>query len=250
MNMEELLLDYIEGQLSETEMKRVETMLKEQTGLRQKLADMQRLQQLMQSDISLPPSEASTIRFRQWLPEEAAPLKLQVRFRSWNKSWAVAASVLLVLSIAFLIHNQQQMSQMQQELFAQRQMMLDLLTQESVSGRVQAVHLAMDVPQVDEDLLNTLGKVLQSDQNATVQLTAIDALRQSADEPKARQILLTTLEDENQSAIVKIAIIQALLQLDERDLIPKLHQLINHPMAAQPVKDEAYHALIQMGEPL
>ncbi|MEM1326045.1 MAG: HEAT repeat domain-containing protein [Bacteroidota bacterium] len=247
--MEEILINYIDQTLSAEERAKVEVMLKTQPGLRQKLAEMQQLNALMQQEKMLEPSTASKDRFEVWLAEEKSP-NLTVRFRNWNKQWAIAASILLILSLAFLINNQRQMSTMQQELMAQRQMMFDLLTQESVSGRVQAVRLAMDAPQADEALLSTLEKVLQTDKNATVQLTAIDALQQFSNQPEVQQILLNALQNEEHKAVVKIALIHTLIDFKNQPVVDELQKLINHPMSAQAVKDEAHFALIQLGEPL
>lgn len=249
MNMEELLLGYIEDDLSPDQRVTVEALLATQAGLRQQLAELQKLQQLIQESPKLSPSAASKSNFQEWLDQTEVQPTLRVRFKKWIQPWMVAASLLLLVAAVFLIQNQRQMNALQAELQQQQQLMFALLTNESVSGRVQAVHLAMKQPKADEDLLKTLKKVLNTDKNSTVQLTAIDALCQFSEQAEARQIMLETLDTE-QKPIIKIALIQALIQLEERAVIPELQKLINHPMSEKPVKDEAYHGLIRLGEPI
>lgn len=257
---EEKLLDYLEGTLSKEEREQVEDQLQEDAILQAKLVEMQQLTGFMESAVNFPTSKRLDDDFYEMLDQEAsvsAPItKVIPMRRRFSREWQIAAGFLLLFSLltGILIMNNQQhqreIAMMQQTLEQNQQMMFNLLQGESPSARIKAVNFSTQKPQTTNTAtFEVLAKVLTTDENLNVRLAALDALTQVEDSPAIRRILIEALEKQNEP-IIQIALIQALVQLEEKGVVPHLQELINHPMLEKPVKDEAYNGLIQLGEPI
>ncbi|MEM6697183.1 MAG: HEAT repeat domain-containing protein [Bacteroidota bacterium] len=257
---EEKLIDYLDGKLSIEEQQEVEQCLQEDIALQAQLAEMQQLQNLMENALNLSTSQQLDDRFYQMLNAEAnknaQTAKVIPMRRRFTREWQIAAGFLLLFSFltGVLLLNKQQhqreMAMMEKALEQNQQMIFNLLEGESPSARIKAVNFSTQSPQTaNTATFEVLAKVLNSDDNLNVRLAALDALTQFADSTEVRKILVEALEKQREP-ITQIALIQALVQLEEKGVVPKLQELINHPMLEKPVKDEAYNGLIQLGEPI
>ncbi|MEM8528101.1 MAG: HEAT repeat domain-containing protein [Bacteroidota bacterium] len=255
---EEKLLDYLDGTLSAKERTQLEQQLQNDATLRARLVEMQELQNWMESTPNLPTRKRLDDQFYQMLEAEASTNIQEARViplrRRFAKQWQIAAGFLLLFSLltgVLVMNNQQhkqEMAMMQQTLEQNQQMMFHLLEGESPSARIKAVNFSTQTPQTaNTATFEVLAKVLNTDDNLNVRLAALDALTQFADSKEVRKILIEALAQQNEP-ITQIALIQALVQLEEKEVVPKLQELINHPNLEKPVKDEAYNGLIQLGE--
>ncbi|MEN0045883.1 MAG: HEAT repeat domain-containing protein [Bacteroidota bacterium] len=255
---EEKLIDYLDGKLSIEEQQEVEQCLQEDIALQAQLAEMQQLQNLMENALNLSTSQQLDDRFYQMLNAEAnknaQTAKVIPMRRRFMREWQIAAGFLLLFSLltGVLLLNKQQhqreMAMMEKALEQNQQMIFNLLEGESPSARIKAVNFSTQSPQTaNTATFEVLAKVLNSDDNLNVRLAALDALTQFADSTEVRKILVEALEKQREP-ITQIALIQALVQLEEKGVVPHLQELINHPMLEKPVKDEAYNGLIQLGE--
>jgi len=256
--MEEKLLDYLDGTLSTEERQHIEQQLHEDSALQAKLEQMQQLRSLMAKDMPLQISKRLDDNFYQMLSLESTasntPAKVIPLRKRFSREWQIAAGFLLMFSLltgVLLMNNnqhRQEMVLMQQTLKQNQQMMFNLLEGESASARIKAVNFSTLSPaNANTETFEALAKVLNSDDNLNVRLAALDALTQFVDSPEIRKILIEALEKQNEP-ITQIALIQALVQLKEKGVVPQLQNLINHPNLEKPVKDEAYNGLIQLGE--
>jgi len=258
--MEEKLLDYLEGTLSMEEQEKLEQQLQTDESLRVQLAEMQELQSCIESAPNLSTSKRLDNNFYQMLEhaasENSQTAKVIPMRQRFAREWQIAAGFLLLFSLltgVLLMNNQQhqrEMAMMEKALEQNQQMMFNLLEGESPSARIKAVNFSTATPQAaNSATFEVLAKVLTTDDNLNVRLAALDALAQFSDLQEVRNILIEALEKQNEP-ITQIALIQALVQLEEKGVVPHLQELINHPMLKKPVKDEAYNGLIQLGEPI
>ncbi|MEL6717178.1 MAG: HEAT repeat domain-containing protein [Bacteroidota bacterium] len=258
--MEEKLLDYLEGTLSTREKVEVEQQLSMDASLRAQLAEIQQLQNLIGNEANLSTSKRLDDNFYQMLATEENAIGTNTKVvpmrRRFTREWQIAAGFLLIFSLltgVLMMNNQQhqrEMAMMEKALEQNQQMMFNLLEGESPSARIKAVNFSTQTPQTaNTATYEVLAKVLNTDDNLNVRLAALDALTQFADSEEVRKILIEALAKQKEP-ITQIALIQALVQLEEKGVVPKLQELIDHPMSEKLVKDEAYNGLIQLGEPI
>jgi len=88
------------------------------------------------------------------------------------------------------------------------------LQRDSASERLRGVGWIQAHGESNQDLIDALRLVLENDDNVNVKLAAIDALARFAAEPSVRLALIQSLE-RPQSPLVRIALIEKLVPLDE-----------------------------------
>ncbi|MEM9884965.1 MAG: HEAT repeat domain-containing protein [Bacteroidota bacterium] len=256
MIKEDQLLDYLDGTLSKQATAEVEQHLNNNPDLKEKLEQMRLLHDWMQADTTLPTSDALDQKFQHFLAQEkttASRTKIRSLHTTFRKEWAIAAGFLLLASLAIgvlLLNNQQyksDLSMVQHQLEENQKIIMNLLSEESASGRIRAVNLTIAQPQnASTATFQVLADVINKDENLNVRLAAIEALQQFSEIEEVRTLLVDALKNQEEP-ITQIALIQALVQLEEERIVPHLQELINHPILEQPVKDEAYNGLLQMG---
>ncbi len=249
--IEDLLIDYLSGELDDEEMRRISKDLQNSSELR---AHLERLRNLQQAVIDLPtvhPSNALHANFEAMLKREKEALARDQKILSISRSktnrvlWmGIAASIILAIGIfigrtlEFRSLHQEQMIAMQTELEKTKSNMEQLMQQQSTLNRIKAVSLTYELPEIDEEIIRNLEHLINTDESANVRLAALDALQQMANQPIVKEVLVNALLNQSQP-VVQIALINALVELKETAAIPHLENLIENPAILDKVKDEA-----------
>ncbi|WP_420387481.1 HEAT repeat domain-containing protein [Roseivirga sp.] len=172
------------------------------------------------------------------------PINRSANFFTWT--YRVAAAAVLVL-VGFWIGGQ---FSTDSDVDAIRQELADLKSQlqsNSASGRLQAVSNVSGSDQSSEELVLTLEAVMKNDPNMHVRTKAVEALAKMGKSRGVVSALSGALLEETEPA-VQIAIIEALVGLEEREAIGSLEKLTENEEVLKEVKDEAYIGIFKLKE--
>ena len=197
------------------------------------------------------------------IPEEMPPPRMRARFHDmmaketkqssnaspwiWRIAAAAAISVFGFAAGRYFPHEQaNEISSLRREVHDIREMFaLSLLQQQSASDRLRGVSFAYQMEKGDSQLREVLLETLNSDSSVDVRLAAIDALRRMAAQPPVRQGFLDSL-DRPQSPLVQIALIDAVVELNDRKSVTVLRKLQTISDVDDLVKQRARWGLDQM----
>ncbi len=159
------------------------------------------------------------------------------------------AAVLLTVGVLggyFLkpsVSNRDELAQLREEVHDMRQMVtVSLLKQQSAVERLKGVSWSNQVVHPDQELLSALLQTLNYDPNVDVRLAAVDALYRFSSDPTVRKGLIETLSRQD-SPLVQIAVIDLLVQLQERQSIDVLKRLTRDQELNQAVRQRAQWGL-------
>jgi HEAT repeat protein len=120
-----------------------------------------------------------------------------------------------------------------------RQMVsMSLLNEPSSSDRIRGVGFSKQIDQPTETLLTTLLSTLNSDPNVNVRLAAVDAMILFRDRSGVRDELIQSLSRQT-SPLVQIALIDLLVQIQEKKALEALRRLIEDEKINPTVKAHA-----------
>jgi anti-sigma factor RsiW len=141
----------------------------------------------------------------------------------------------------------QEMAQLQGQVENLRQLVaLSLLQQQSPSARLRGVTYSYQVAQPDEQVQQALLHAVNHDSNVNVRLSAVDALAKFANDPGVRRGLTDSLATQD-SPLVQVALIDLLVQLDEKDAVSAMRKLAQDNSVDQEVRQRAASAAEKLG---
>lgn len=121
----------------------------------------------------------------------------------------------------------QQLDRLSGEVSQMREvMMLSLLDNDSVTERLKAVNVSMEMQPADNKVADALLKTLQSDPNVNVRLAAIEALLHHASQPRVREGLVNAISMQK-SPVIQAALADAMLMLQEKRSVEKFKKLLD-----------------------
>jgi hypothetical protein len=167
--------------------------------------------------------------------------------------WKLAAAAAVFVAVGVGLGRAWPDTQMQEELAFLRDelrtvrhvMTLSLIQQASATERLQAVATAALIDQPDAQVRDALLEALASDGNVNVRLAAIDALRGLATDQRVGAQLIDSAGDQD-SPMVQVAVIDALVERKQRSAEPALRAIANDAKAAAVVRERARWALGQL----
>ncbi len=122
-----------------------------------------------------------------------------------------------------------QIAQLRDELSAMQQMVaLSMLQQQSASRRLEGVSWSTRLDRPDPQVLEALFHTLRFDSNVDVRLASLDALSRYTARPEVRGQLVDSLGSQ-QSPLVQIALVDLLVDLHDRNAVPRLKQFQEDP---------------------
>jgi len=119
---------------------------------------------------------------------------------------------------------------------------LSLLDRQSATSRLEGVAWGSQVAHPNQDLLSALIGTLQRDPNTNVRLAALDALEKFSNEAPVRQAMVGALANQD-SPLVQIALIDALVHLREKDAAGEFRKLSTEADTNAAVRQRAQWAL-------
>ena len=136
---------------------------------------------------------------------------------------------------------------MRREIHSMRQLVaLSLLEQQSASERLRGVTYSYQLSQPDDKVISALMERLSLDPNTNVRLASVDALSKFADQSAVRRGLLEALTRQ-ESPLVQIALIDALVQIRERQSADTLRRMSVDQNLNQAVRQRAAWGLREIG---
>jgi hypothetical protein len=172
---------------------------------------------------------------------------------AWNLGdWFHSPAAQLAAAMIFLIvglvigramdkpeANSRELAALHQEVTSMKQLVaLSMLQQQSASERLQGVNWSLQVNKADPEILSALLHTLRYDGSVDVRLAALDALRRYNTEPKVRKGLVDALQAQ-QSPLVQIALIDALVELRDTDAVQHIKKFEQTPNLNPTVRQRA-----------
>ena len=259
--LEGLLIDFIDGRLTESERKEVKELLAN-NDVRVLYEQLKQVTSAMDRSSQINPSTRLERSFQQMLQEEIAeqhvPKQKQVFF---TPAVLRAAAAVLLVATGIAIGNYVNEYNTQKKQFAVIQKQRDSIAAEnlrlkndmlamignenSASQRMRGVNVALTYERADDEVVSALVKTMNEDKNTNVRLAALDALSKFHQEPNVRKALIASLAKQN-DPIVQIALIQLMVKMKEKGVLKDLNRIIEDTNTIKPVKDEAYSGILKL----
>ena len=218
--LESLLIDYIDGNLNESDRSLVEYELSKSEEAYAMYEQFREVIRVMDKSDSIEPTVSLKRDFDKFLKSEIEgiqkPKGKVVSFQSY--AYRIAAGVVLVMlgvSIAYQVNKnyrqEQELARLQNEMNATKQMMMAMLdNQQSASQRMVGATVAYKMVRMDDEIVNALARSMNEDANTNVRLAALDALSKFYQEPGVQKVLIQSLSIQK-DPVVQIALIQLLV---------------------------------------
>ncbi len=251
---EAMLIDYLSGELDDDRRAEVAVALGKDPAL---YAEMLELEGLMNEIAAAPeeePSAAADARFAEMLaattssPEAAPVMKSVAKVRSlaWKVA-GIAAAIALVFT-AGRFYQGSLSTETDHQLAAHRTLvmeMMELMKSDRTSNRIKATTVTFDLRETDPVTTTNLGYLLRNDENANVRLAALEALSRFPNDPGVRDELLAAM-NESPPPVVRFELMETLVGMNEKRVIPYLEDLIDTDTLPQPVRDAAQMASFKL----
>ncbi len=252
--IESLLIDYIDGKLSDADRLLVEKELTQNEDVYKLYDQFKEVIQRMNKPSKLEPSSKLKAGFDSLLKTELNAAKETKTIFFQPSFYRVAAAVALLIvggGIGFLISNQHanneaEMLAMRNEVKETKLMLMAMLdNQQSASQRVMGANVAYKMEKTDDEIVTALVKAMNEDTNSNVRLAALDALRKFYHQEHVRKTLIASMATQK-DPVVQIALIRLLSEMKEKEIVKELQRITTDEEALPAVKDEAHAALHQL----
>ena len=263
----EQLPECLAGKLDKAERERVIGHLETCSGCRNELAELGIVWRGLESMAAPEPNRAMRTRFMEMMEayqagmEQATPKRVEPpaesrrsRWLAWwpsQPAWQIAlASALLILGIAAGRYQagapkemSPEMAQLKGQVEGLRQLVaLSLLQAQSPSDRLRGVTFSSQISRPDADVEQSLLRAVNHDPNVNVRLSAVDAIEKYTGDAAVRRALVDSLSVQD-SPIVQCALIDLLVQVNERGSAPELRKLAQDSQADEVVRQRATLAM-------
>ena len=229
--------DYLDGKLDKSEKTKFEEHTQQCADCKRELHEMKALFNVLEEDVPVP-TDRLKAKFDSVLEEEKMNQGKVVRMESkvssnWtNNMLKIAASIALLVA-AFQMGSvfqqrkvNQDIAQLQDETNQMKQTaMLSLMENQSASKRIQGVNYIEEFEQPDEAIIQALASRLLYDENDNVRMTAFEALAKFTSSETVKSTFIEALEKE-QNPSIQVAIIQALIQIQEKKAAEPMKKLL------------------------
>jgi len=249
--LETLLIDYIDGKLTEGERHDVEEQLRTNAETFQMYEQLKEVILAMQASAKMEPSLRLRRGFEQMLREEqlqTAKGKVVFFRPSFYRIASAIAFVMMAGSVAYLLVKQ---NRQVIELARTKEVLIKMLdNQQSASQRVLGATVAYnDIEKADDEIVNALVNAMNEDPNTNVRLAALEALGKFHDQPHVRKALIASLSTQKDPN-VQIALIRLMVEMKEKDntkdITKELERISTDEETLQAVKDEAQAGILRL----
>ncbi|MEN1785531.1 MAG: HEAT repeat domain-containing protein [Bacteroidota bacterium] len=256
-----LLPDYLDGTLEQPTKAQLEQLLQDPRN-----AKVLEAYQSLYTAFKNEPQHTPSFRVREAFLEQLAmekaqqatviPMPMQTS-RDTHKNWfwpfaKVAASIALLIT-AFFMGRYQGYYTVQKDMLALKETsvqlrqttMISLLENQSASKRIQGVAYIEDFEQPDKALVKALADRMLHDDNTNVRWSAMEALVKFRTAPEVKRTFIKALETE-QNPSIQIAIIQNLVELQEKEALDTMKTLLEQEETQPYIKDELEQAITKI----
>lgn len=251
--LESMLIDYIDGSLSEADRKYIEAELEINQELKTLYDQLREVMGKMNTASELAPSEALKKGFEHFLAQEAERKPEGKSITMIPMFYRIAASIILLMVVGVTTYwvrkdaeNQAMIDEMKKALNENKRVMMALLDNEfSPSKRMEGVSVAYEMKRPDDEIVQALVNTLNNDPNTNVRLAALDALGKFNTEEDVRKALIESLSTQK-DPIVQIALIQLMVNMKEKSVVKQLERITKDNKTMKAVKDEAYSGIFKL----
>ena len=186
------------------------------------------------------------------------PVRVPVERRPWysrmHPAWQVAMAAALLLAgvyggkLAFQPRGENpEMAQLKGQVEGLRQLVaLSLLQDQSAGSRMRGVTYSVQMAQPDTQVQQALLRTVNHDPNVNVRLSAVDALEKYSGDPQIRRALADSVATQ-ESPLVQAALIDLLVQINDKDSAPALRRIAGDPQVDEMVRQRALTGLQKLG---
>jgi hypothetical protein len=186
---------------------------------------------------------------RQVMDPDRGPFRLPHELHKWQAGLAFALLVVGVILGRYVAQPRgasPDIAQLQGQVESLRQLVtLSLLQEQSPSSRLRGVTYSYQMAQPDTQVEQALLYAVDHDSNVNVRLSAVDALQKYAVNPQVRRALADAVPVQD-SPLVQIALVDLLVQLNDKEAAPALRKLAEDARADDQVRQHAASALQTM----
>src|SRR5215475_12547388 len=249
----EQFADYVIGRLQDSARLQLTEHLRECPSCRAELDELKTIWMQLDDIPRAQPTAAVRERFEVMLQGYQDGLRRPAGSRQRPALQFLAAAALLIVGIGvgYRMHTagpapNPEMAELRSELHQTKQMVaLSLMQQQSATDRLKGVNWSYRLQEPSADVLHALLDTLMHDSNVNVRLATIDALRQFGNQPVVRRGLVEAISQQ-ESPMVQIALIDAAVDLRDKETVGALRQLTQDQSADSAVRDRAQKALEQL----
>ncbi|MGX1928322.1 HEAT repeat domain-containing protein [Flagellimonas sp. 2504JD4-2] len=255
-HVSDLLPEYLDNVLPKAKVIEVEEHLSDCAVCQKELEELQTLFKAFANEPTVVPSDKLRSKFEEALEIEKAGTTKVVSLSAERRKSSWASNMLKVAaSIALLVGSFQMGSVFQQRkgnedlAFAKNESlqlkqtaMLSLMENQSASKRIQGVNYIEEFPNPDEAIVKALTNRLLQDENDNVRLNAFEALSKFTSSETVKTAFIEALGTEKNPSI-QIAIIQALVQIQEKKAIGPMQKLLEREDTQPFIKNEIKQGL-------
>jgi HEAT repeat protein len=252
--LESLIIDYIDGNLSEADKLLVEKELEKNQDSHKLYNQLKEVMSALNRSTKIEPSAKLTTDFNELLRKEISVTKETKSIFFQPSFFRVAAVVSLFIicgGLALMFYKQHvaqqaELEAMRKEVQTTKLMLMSMLeNQQSASQRVLGANVAYRLKTADDEIIKALVKAMNEDPNSNVRLAALDALSKFHRQEYVRKILIASVSTQK-DPVVQIALIRLLAEMKEKEIVNELQRITTDDEALPAVKDEAHVALLQL----
>ncbi len=258
-NIQNLMIDFIDGNISGDMKEQIEKHLLVCKTCRDEHMKIKHLQddlKLIEDEV---PSEKMKSNFYAMLEQEKKQLKRNKISKEEHREtkhlgrnfMKYAATTIILVSIGFLLGQQMQLRNSNQEEIAllrqelnemQQNFSMASLTNSTASQRLKAVNTISDQIKPDDKMINTLISTLMNDENVNVKMAAANALAKYPENKKVRDVLIESLQNEEDPAL-QITLIGILTQIQDKRAKNAFQNILQNDHTIPVVKQQAEEGL-------
>ena len=259
--IKEKLLDLIHGKLSPEEKEEVLAGLEKSGISREEIESIRSVSQIIDKTPLPEPSEKMDKRFYALLEEEKRKALLGEPEIKPKRSYSVslltpglriAAGIALFLLGWFASGwfgsvtpaGNKQIAELTDEVkLLKESLVLTMMQQSSPVERIKAVNMADDFDKADNQIIESLMRVLNNDSNNNVRLVALDALIRYSSLPEVREGLIASIGNQT-SPLVQLRLAEIMLALNEKRAVPEFQKVLQNAGLNYSVRDKLNEAVV------
>ncbi|HXA50357.1 MAG TPA: HEAT repeat domain-containing protein, partial [Candidatus Acidoferrum sp.] len=123
---------------------------------------------------------------------------------------------------------------------------LSMLQQQSPGARLRGVSYSEQIAQPDQQVRQALLYTVNHDSNVNVRLSAVDALQKFAGDTEVARTMVDAIPVQ-ESPLVQVALIDMLVQIDARSVLPSMVKLASDVQIDEVVRQRAAIAVQKLG---
>ncbi len=249
MNKDNLIIDYLNGELSEVERENVTALLEtdeEMQDLLKQYSDM--FFTINQEEVEMP-SESLNANFeammRQYDEKPVNQKNNALFIKNFRQIAAVAAILVLGILIGINWSQNKEIRSLDRQMASLVTEMNTQLNSSSITERIDAIQVSNKASESNDGIIQTLISTLIKDSSANVRLAAAEALERFADDERVRSAMIKQLSEED-DAFVMISLINTLSEYKEDRIEASLEKLTTDEELPKFIKDEAHMGLFKV----